>query len=237
MVVPGALGAQDGKLEVGIHSRHRDVKPVHLLAGAVAVGHGIGGGLQPVGLVVGSVGCHAQIQVDDLFRLQADVHRHLPVRHRQRALAVAGFIRVEHAAVGVKIGCVDTVRQGGFGCGGLALAFRCGGSLNGGSRLACAFAGRGGRFRRAAACQQQGCKCDGYDLKFLHGHFPTLYKYKIKKLPEGSPSGRMLQKSAVQGVHGGLSVVNVDLLDGSDLAQTCDLGIDAVKAAGSLELA
>ena len=45
------------------------------------------------------------------------------------------------------------------------------------------------------------------------------------------------KKSAVQGIHGCLGVINVDLLDVSNLAQTGDLGVDAVKAASGVELA
>ena len=32
-------------------------------------------------------------------------------------------------------------------------------------------------------------------------------------------------------------MVNVELLDVADLAQTCDLGVDALKAVGGVELA
>ena len=113
MVVPLALGAQNGKVKVRIHSSDRDVKAVHLLRGAVGVGDGICGGLQPVGLVVGGIGSLAQIQVDDMGGSKADMEGHLAVLHGQGALAVAGFVGVEHAAVGVKLGGIHTIRQSG----------------------------------------------------------------------------------------------------------------------------
>ena len=43
--------------------------------------------------------------------------------------------------------------------------------------------------------------------------------------------------SAVQGIHSSFGVVDVDLLDVRDLAQTSDLGVDGIKAACCLELA
>ena len=65
MVIPGALGAEDGQLEIGIDSRNGDVKAVYFVAGAVGVGHRVNGRLQPVALVGGGVGGHARIQVVD----------------------------------------------------------------------------------------------------------------------------------------------------------------------------
>ena len=47
----------------------------------------------------------------------------------------------------------------------------------------------------------------------------------------------MHHKSAIQGINSGLGMVNVDLLHISNFAQTGNLGIHAVKAAGGLELA
>ena len=176
MVVPGTLGAQDSQLEVGVHSRDRDVKAVNFVTCAVGVGHGIDGGLQPFVLMVRGVSGHTQIQVDDLLGLQADVHRHFAVFHGQGALAIAGFVDVEHAAVGVKVCGVDVVRQGSLGGGGFALALTFSrGGLNGGDRLAAAPAGSGG-FGCAAACQQQGSgQGQGYDLELFHVYFPTLF--------------------------------------------------------------
>ena len=40
---------------------------------------------------------------------------HLPILHGQGAHAIAGFVGMEHAAVGVKLSRVHAVRQGGFG--------------------------------------------------------------------------------------------------------------------------
>ena len=53
-------------------------------------------------------------------------------------------------------------------------------------------------------------------------------------VPSGQLSG---SQSAIQGINSGLGMVNVDLLHISNFAQTGNLGIHAVKAAGGLELA
>ena len=60
-----------------------------------------------------------------------------------------------------------------------------------------------------------------------------------QKLPEKTLilPGSMHHKSAIQGINSGLGMVNVDLLHISNFAQTGNLGIHAVKAAGGLELA
>ena len=62
---------------------------------------------------------------------------------------------------------------------------------------------------------------------------PCLAFPKTKKLPGAYPpqNGSF---SAVQGIDGGPGVVNVELLDVADLTQTCDLGIDALKAVGGV---
>ena len=151
MVVPLALGAKNGKVKVRIHSSDRDVKAVHLLRGAVGIGNGICGGLQPVGLVVGGIGSLAQIQVDDMGGSKADMEGHLAVLHGQGALAVAGFVGVEHAAVGVKLGGIHAIRQSG-GLSGRRSHGRS--SLRAGSTGSC----RRCRGRSAAAHQQTQCQ-------------------------------------------------------------------------------
>ena len=114
MVVPLALGAEDGQLEVLVQSLHRDVEAVDLIRGAVAVVHHIGGGLEPVGLVGGRVLCHADVEVDDLLGGETDVEGHLTILHGQGPLAVVGLVGMEHGAVGVKVGGVDAVGQSGL---------------------------------------------------------------------------------------------------------------------------
>ena len=178
MVIPGALGAEDGQLEIGIDSRNGDVKAVYFVAGAVGVGHRVNGRLQPVALVGGGVGGHARIQVDDLLGLQADVEGHRAVFHRQRAHAVHGFVGVEHTAVGVELSGVYAVRQRGSGgrgfrdgrgrgrCGGRGGFFR-------GDRLGRALGG--GRCGRTAARQQQGSESQGCELELFHAFLTSFY--------------------------------------------------------------
>ena len=60
---------------------------------------------------------------------------------------------------------------------------------------------------------------------------------QTKKLPEGVPFGQNVSNLTVQGVDSGLGVINVELLDIGNLAQTGDLGVDTVKAASGVELA
>ena len=168
MVVPLALGAQNGKVKVRIHSSDRDVKAVHLLRGAVGIGDGICGGLQPVGRVGCGVRSLAQIQVDDVGGSQTDVEGHLSILHGQGALAVAGFVGVEHAAVGVKLGGIHTIRQSG-GLSGRRSYGRS--SLRAGSTRSC----RRCRGRSAAAHQQTQCQRssdntgkDAFHRKYLY---------------------------------------------------------------------
>ena len=172
MVVPLALGAQNGKVKVRIHSSDRNVKAVHLLRGAVGIGDGICGGLQPIGLVVGGIGSLAQIQVDDMGGSKADMEGHLAVLHGQGALAVAGFVGVEHAAVGVKLGGIHTIRQSGGLSGRRShRGCRLGRSSTGSCRRC--------RGRSAAAHQQTQCQrsSDNTGKNAFHGKY--LYIIKI----------------------------------------------------------
>ena len=142
MVIPLALGAQDGQLEIGVQCFHRDVKAVDFLGGSVGVGHGVGGGLEPVGLMVRGIRRHTDIEVDDLLGLQADVQGHLAVFHGQRALAVSGLIDMEHAAVCIKLRRIGAVFQHqcrrSSGTLGSGLEDRGSGRSHAGSRAAAA---------------------------------------------------------------------------------------------------
>ena len=51
---------------------------------------------------------------------------------------------------------------------------------------------------------------------------------QTQKLPEGVPFGQNVSNLTVQGVDSCLGVINVELLDIGDLAQTGDLGVDTV---------
>ena len=63
----------------------------------------------------------------------------------------------------------------------------------------------------------------------MPGPSTVLSPLKPKNCPR-LPSGQNGSFSAVQGVDGGPGMVNVELLDVADLAQTCDLGVDALKS-------
>ena len=170
MVIPLALFAQNGQVKVGIQSRHRDVEAVHFLGSAVGVGDRIGGGLQPVGRVGFGFGGLAQIQVDDIFGNQTDVEGHLAILHGQGAFAIAGFVGVEHGAVGVKLGGVDAVRQSS------GLNHRSGrGRSFGGSSTG---RRRGSSRRSAAACQQAQRERSGHNTG--KNAFHEKYLYIIK---------------------------------------------------------
>ena len=144
MVVPLALGAKQRQLEVGIQCFYRDVVAVHFLSGAVCVGNRVHGGDEPCGLVGLGIGGKAGVEVHDLFGSQTDVEGHHAVFHGQCALAVAGFIGVEHTAVGLEISGIYAIRQGSFG--------HSRGSHHGRSNRACR--SRGGGDSPAAACQR-----------------------------------------------------------------------------------
>ena len=204
MVIPGALGTEDGQLEIGIDSRNGDVKAVYFVAGAVGVGHRVNGRLQPVALVGRGVGCHARIQVDDLLGLQTDVEGHRAVFHRQRAHAVHGFVGVEHTAVGVELSGVYAVRQRGSG----GLGFRDGrgrgrgggrGGFFRGDRLGRALGG--GRCGRTAARQQQGSESQGCELELFHAFLTSFYIYIYQALAGGGAGGYGIRPYGVAGYH------------------------------------
>ena len=176
MVVPGALGAQNGQLEVGIHSVQRNIIAVHFIAGAVGIGHSIGGGLQPVALVAGGILGSAQVQVDDLFRCQADMEGHFAIGDGQGALAIAGFVGVHHTAVGFKFGGIHAVRQSSFGlglCGGGG-GFTAGSLGGSGGGVSGRSAGCGG----AAASQQSGQHQGGHSA----GNYTILFHWVLPRI-------------------------------------------------------
>ena len=171
MIVPLALGAQNSQIKVGIHGRDRDIEAVHLLRGAIGVGNSVGGGLQPVGRVGCGVRSLAQIQVDDVGGRQTDVEGHLTILHGQGALAVAGFVGMEHAAVGVKVGGIHTVRESG--------------SLNGRrshrrNSLCAGSAGRRRRCRGRSAAARQQTQCQRSSDNTGKNAFHRKYLYIIK---------------------------------------------------------
>ena len=220
MVIPGALGAQNGQLEIGIDSRNGDVKAVYFVAGAVGVGHRVNGRLQPVALVGGGVGGHARIQVDDFLGLQTDVEGHRAVFHRQRAHAVHGFVGVEHAAVGVELSGVYAVRQRGSG----GLGFRDGrgrgrgggrGGFFRGDRLGRALGG--GRCGRTAARQQQGSESQRCELELFHAFLTSFYTYL------SGNSGRQRGRIGNPPLRRGAAARGLAALQGitSDAGRTC----------------
>ena len=154
VVVPLALLAEDGNGEVRVKCLHRDVEAVHLIRGAVAVVHHIGGGLEPVGLVGGRVLCRADVEVDDVLGDKADVERHPALLHSQRTFSVECLIGVEHGAVGVKISGVGAVGQSSLCCrfGSCLTHGRGSRSLGGSGR-----AGRGAGCAAAGECASQHC--------------------------------------------------------------------------------
>ena len=165
VVIPLALGPEECQLEVLVHSGHGDIIAVDLLRSSIGVGDGVGGRQQPVCLVGLGIGGHANIQVDDLLGGQADVEGHLPVLHGQGAHAIAGFVGVEHAAVGVELSRVHAVRQGSFG------AFGSGGSAHGRSGFRADSRGSSGRSPAAAgesSGQHQGSNGQGNELFAVH---------------------------------------------------------------------
>ena len=100
------------------------------------------------------------------------MERHNAVFHGQGAHTVHGLAGMEHTAVGLELGGVNAVGQGGgrgFGCGGGLGGF--GGGLHGGGSRGCTLGGGG--CGCAAARQQQGGQCDGCELAFFHGYLPV----------------------------------------------------------------
>ena len=193
MVVPLALGAEDGQLEVLVQSLHRDVEAVDLIGQAVGVGDGVGGGLEPVGLVGGCVLCRADVEVDDLLGDETDVEGHLTVLHGQSPLSVIGLVGMEHGAVGVKVGGVDAVGQSSLCCRfGNCLAHGRGGRSLGGS----------GRAGRGAGCAAAGERTSQHSAgqqksKFMvqfHDDIPRSIYFTEKIITRNGPNSKQTEK-------------------------------------------
>ena len=91
---------------------------------------------------------------------------HRAVFDRQGALAVAGFVRVEHAAVGVEIRGIDAVRQsGGIGLG---CSSRGGHGRSGLRACGRPCSGRGRPAAGQGSSQQQGSDGQGKKLFAVH---------------------------------------------------------------------
>ena len=114
MVIPHALLADEGHVELLVQCGHGDIKAVDLLGQTIGIGDGVLGGLQQHGAVLLGILLQTGEQVDDAGGGEADVDGHLAVLHGQHALAVAGLVGVEHTAVGVEVGGVYAVRQSGL---------------------------------------------------------------------------------------------------------------------------
>ena len=115
MVIPHALLADEGHVELRVQCGHGDIKAVDRLGQAIGIGDGILGGLQQHGAVLLCVLLQTGEQIHDAGGGETDVNGHLAVLHGQHALAVAGLVGVEHTAVGVEIRGVGAVRQRGLG--------------------------------------------------------------------------------------------------------------------------
>ena len=115
MVIPHALLADEGHVELRVQCGHGDIKAVDRLGQAIGIGDGILGGLQQHGAVLLGILLQTGEQIHDAGGGETDVNGHLAVLHGQHALAVAGLVGVEHTAVGVEIRGVGAVRQRGLG--------------------------------------------------------------------------------------------------------------------------
>ena len=122
VVVPLALRADDGDVELLVQRGHGDIKAIDLLAQAVGIGDGVGRGLQERRAVLLRILRRAAEEVQNALGRQADVDRHLPVFDRQRTLALACLVHVEHAAVGIEVRGVNAVGERRLGVGVLRIA-------------------------------------------------------------------------------------------------------------------
>ena len=111
MVVPLFLRADDGNVELLVQRGHGNIKAVHFLAQPVGVGNRVRRGLQERRAVLARVLRRAAEEILNALRRQADVNAHLPVLDRQRSLALADLVHMEHAAVGIKFRSVHAVGE------------------------------------------------------------------------------------------------------------------------------
>ena len=114
VVIPYALLADEGHIELLVQRGNGDIKAIDCLSQTVGIGDGVLGGLEQHGAVLLGVLLQTGEQIDDAGRGQTDVDGHLAVLHGQYAFAVTCLVGVEHTAVGVEVGGVHTVRQSGL---------------------------------------------------------------------------------------------------------------------------
>ena len=211
MVVPLALRADDGDVELLVQRGHGDIKAIDLLAQAVGIGDGVGRRLQERRAVLPRVLRRAAEEVQNALGRQADVDRHLAVFDRQRTLALAGLVHVEHTAVGVEVCGVNAVGERGLSVVVLRIAV-----------LILLPAAEKQRAEHQGG--QHQCQCSfhweippsGKGSEAVHNRFGALWVYL-----------------RVQGVNGGLGVGDVERLHIGDLAEARDLAVDG--EVGSLE--
>ena len=195
MVVPDALLADEGDVKLRIQRGDGDVEAVDLVGQAVGIGDGVGRGLQELRAVLLRILGQTIEQVDDALGREADMDGHAAVLDGQRALAVTGLVRVEHAAVGVEFSGIDAVGQGGLGGSRFFRRGFCRG-FGGGLRRLCG--GRLGRFLCAAGQQgkQQQRRQGKCDQLF---HWDLLHRAQFapgRPLPPRSRVIRIFMRSA-----------------------------------------
>jgi hypothetical protein len=109
MIVPLALRTYESDVEFLVKIRDRDIKAVDFVGIAVVIGHLVDGRLQDLGAFFLSVLGKTAEKVKDAVGCETDVYRHLSVLYGQDAESVAGFVDMEHAAVGLEESLVLSV--------------------------------------------------------------------------------------------------------------------------------
>ena len=165
VVIPDALFADQGQVELLIQIGYGDIKAIDRLGQAVGIGHFILRGLQQLRSLLLGIFRNTREQIDNRSGCQTHMDGHFPILNGKRSLAIAGLVGMEHGAVGIEFGGVYAVLQradsfGGFRIGGLlrslGLGFRHSlGGPRGGGGLGGSGLATGGQGHQQQSCQQK----------------------------------------------------------------------------------
>ena len=141
MIIPFTLFSQDRYIKLLVNGRYRDIKSIHFFCIAITVFYSICGRFNDICSVFLCIFSCSRKQIYDFLGNQAYMDSHLAIFDCELSFFVICLIYMEHAAVCVKLSCVNAIFQGVlFICGYIFL-------------ISCFCILPGFRFRRITLCQ------------------------------------------------------------------------------------
>ena len=112
MVVPFAFFSQDRHVKFLTNGRYRDIKSVNLLCITIAILNCICGRINDLCSVLLGILGSSRKQVNDLLGNQTYVDGHFTIFDCELSFFVIGLIYMKHAAVCLKLCCINAIFQG-----------------------------------------------------------------------------------------------------------------------------